>query len=57
MSDQYDELSELQRLVADVKPFSFGINKMFEIGYLLKCYYGLQKYYMTSDSKKTALVI
>jgi hypothetical protein len=44
MSDQYDELSELQRLVADVKPFSFGINKMFEIGYLLKCYYGLQKY-------------
>jgi hypothetical protein len=44
MSNQFDELSELQRLVADVKPFSFGINKMFEIGYLLKCYYGLQKY-------------
>lgn len=44
MSNQFDELSELQRLVADVKPFVFGINKMFEIGYLLKCYYGLQKY-------------
>jgi hypothetical protein len=44
MSDKFDELSELQRLVADVKPYAFGINKIFEIGYLLKCYYALQKY-------------
>ena len=25
----------------DVKPFSFGVSKCFEVGYLLKCYYRL----------------
>ncbi len=44
MSDQYDTLSELQRTLVDIKPYVFGINKMFEIGNLLKCYYALQKY-------------
>jgi hypothetical protein len=44
MSDQFDTLLELQRLIADVKPYSFGISKCFEIGNLLKCYFALQKY-------------
>ncbi len=44
MSDQFDKLTELSGLLVDVKPYSFGISKMFEIGYLLKCYYCLQKY-------------
>jgi hypothetical protein len=44
MSNQFDCLIELQQLIANVKPYSFGVSKCFEIGYLLKCYFALQKY-------------
>jgi hypothetical protein len=44
LSDSFDKLSELQRLLSDIQPYHFGFSKMFEIGNLLKCYYALQKY-------------
>jgi hypothetical protein len=44
LSDSFDKLSELQRLLSDIQPYHFGFGKMFEIGNLLKCYYALQKY-------------
>lgn len=34
----------------DVKPFSFGVSKCFEVGYLLKCYYRL---YSVKEYKST----
>jgi len=44
LSNSFDKLSELQRLLSDIQPYHFGFSKMFEIGNLLKCYYALQKY-------------
>ncbi len=44
LSDSFDKLSELQRLLSNIQPYNFGFSKMFEIGNLLKCYYALQKY-------------
>ena len=34
-------LLSLSDELKDVKPFSFGVSKCFEVGYLLKCYYSL----------------
>ena len=34
-------LLSLRDELKDVKPFSFGVSKCFEVGYLLKCYYSL----------------
>ena len=36
-----DYLDSLREELKDVKPFSFGVSKCFEVGYLLKCYYCL----------------
>lgn len=36
-----DYLIRLKEELKDVKQFSFGISKCFEVGYLLKCYYSL----------------
>lgn len=36
-----DYLIKLKEELNDVKPFSFGASKCFEVGYLLKCYYSL----------------
>jgi hypothetical protein len=36
-----DYLIKLKEELNDVKPFSFGVSKCFEVGYLLKCYYSL----------------
>lgn len=34
-------LMSLQEELQEVKPFTFSISKIFEVGYLLKCYYSL----------------
>lgn len=34
-------LRALQEELKDIQPFTFGISKCFEVGYLLKCYYGM----------------
>jgi hypothetical protein len=36
-----DYLTDLKNELKDVKPFSFGVSKCFEVGYLFKCYYSL----------------
>ena len=36
-----DYLVKLKDELKNVKPFSFGVSKCFEVGYLLKCYYSL----------------
>ena len=41
VSLHYDYLVALREELKDVKPFSFGVSKCFEVGYLLKCYYSL----------------
>ena len=41
VSLHYDYLMDLKNELKDVKPFSFGVSKCFEVGYLLKCYYSL----------------
>jgi hypothetical protein len=41
VSLHYDYLIKLKEELKDVKPFSFGVSKCFEVGYLLKCYYSL----------------
>lgn len=41
VSLHYDYLTQLKNELKDVKPFSFGVSKCFEVGYLLKCYYSL----------------
>jgi hypothetical protein len=41
ISLHYDYLVSLKNELKDVKPFSFGVSKCFEVGYLLKCYYSL----------------
>jgi hypothetical protein len=41
VSLHYDYLTDLKNELKDVKPFSFGVSKCFEVGYLLKCYYSL----------------
>ena len=41
VSLHYDYLMDLKNDLKDVKPFSFGVSKCFEVGYLLKCYYSL----------------
>lgn len=41
VSTHHGHLVSLREELKDVKPFSFGVSKCFEVGYLLKCYYCL----------------
>jgi hypothetical protein len=39
LAKQLEVLRTLRDELGDIKPFTFGISKCFEVGYLLKCYY------------------
>jgi hypothetical protein len=41
LATQLETLYKLQDELKDIQPFTFGISKCFEVGYLLKCYYGM----------------
>jgi hypothetical protein len=41
LAGHLETLRSLKDELADVRPFSFGVSKCFEVGYLLKCYYGM----------------
>lgn len=41
LAGHLETLHGLKDELADVCPFSFGVSKCFEVGYLLKCYYGM----------------
>lgn len=41
LETQLETLHGLNAELADVRPFTFGVSKCFEVGYLLKCYYSM----------------
>jgi hypothetical protein len=41
LTGHLETLHGLKDELASVRPFTFGISKCFEVGYLLKCYYGM----------------
>jgi hypothetical protein len=41
LETQLETLRGLRDELADVRPFTFGVSKCFEVGYLLKCYYSM----------------
>jgi hypothetical protein len=41
VKSQLKTLHSLRDELIDIKPFTFGISKCFEVGYLLKCYYSM----------------